>query len=98
MSESKMSESKSFLVTIMKWHISRQGYKHLMKLGRFVLFKAAASTMQKINSFDCSIFVTEGLSIYICFLLFEENHENRISRAGEKISPTISLFFRKMIA
>ena len=45
-----------------------------------------------------SIFVTEGLFIYIYFLLFEENHENRISRPGEKISLTISLFFRKMIA
>ena len=43
-----------------------------------------------------SIFVAEGLFIYIYFLLFEENHLNRISRAGEKISPTILLFFRKM--
>ena len=42
-----------------------------------------------------SIFVTEGLFIYIYFLLSEENHQNRISRAGEKISPTISLFFVK---
>ena len=31
-----------------------------------------------------SIFVNEGLFIYIYFLLFEENHKNRISRAGEK--------------
>ena len=31
-----------------------------------------------------SIFVTEGLFICIYFLLFEENHQNRISRAGEK--------------
>ena len=36
--------------------------------------------------------------MYIYFLLFEENHQNRISRVGEKISPTISFFFRKMIA
>ena len=43
------------------------------------------------------MFVTEGLFIYIYSLLFEENHKNRIFRAGEKISPTISLFFRKMI-
>ena len=35
--------------------------------------------------------------MYIYFLLFEENHQNRIPRAGEKIAPTISLFFRKMI-
>ena len=55
----------------------------------------------KIQAIDevsaASIFVTEGLFIYIYFQLFEENHQNRISRAGEKISPTISLFFRKMI-
>ena len=43
-----------------------------------------------------SIFVAEGLFIYIYFLLFEENHQNRISRAGENICPTISLFFLKM--
>ena len=30
-------------------------------------------------------------------MLFEENHQNRISRAGEKISPTSSIFLRKMI-
>ena len=65
---------------------------------RFVLFKPAASTMQKITLSVASIFFPEGLFIYIYFLLFEENHLNRISRAGEKISPTISLFFRKMIA
>ena len=54
--------------------------------------------MQKFNLSAASVFVTEGLFIYIYFLLFEENHQNRISRAGEKISPTISRFFRKMIA
>ena len=31
-----------------------------------------------------SIFVIEGLFIYIYFWLFEENHQNRISRAGGK--------------
>ena len=45
-----------------------------------------------------SIFVTEGFFIYIYFLLFEENHQNRISRAWEQIRPMISLFLRKMIA
>ena len=44
------------------------------------------------------MFVTEGLFIYIYFLLFEENYQTRISRAGEKISPTISLFFRNVMA
>ena len=51
--------------------------------------------MQKINP----VFVTEDLFIYIYFLFSEENHQNRISKAGEKISPTISLFLRyEMIA
>ena len=37
-----MSESKTFLVTIIKWRISGQGYKHLTRFSRFVLFKPAA--------------------------------------------------------
>ena len=52
---------------------------------------------KKLTLSIASIFFTEGLFIYIYFLLFEENHQNRISRAGEKSSPTILLFFRKMI-
>ena len=48
-----MSESKSILVTIMKWRISEQGYKHLTKFSKFLLFKPATSTMQKINPVDC---------------------------------------------
>ena len=51
---------------------------------------------KRLTLWAASIFVAEGLFIYIYFLLFEENHQNRISRAGEKISPTISLFFCKM--
>ena len=75
-------------MTIMKWRIYRQGYKHLTKFCRFVLFKAAAITIcKRLTLSAASIFVTEGLFIYIYFLLFEESHENRISRAGEKISP-----------
>ena len=35
---------------------------------------------------------------HLYFLLCKENHENRIYRAGEKISQAISLFFRKIIA
>ena len=91
-----MSESKSFLVTIMKWRISGQGYKHLARFSRFILSESAGSTIQKINPVGC--FVTKGLFIHIYFLLFEKHHQNRTSRAGEKISPTISLFFRKTIA
>ena len=91
-----MSESKSFLVTIIKWRIFGQGYKHLTRFSRFVLFKPEASTTQLTLS-AASIFVTEGLFIYIYFLLFEENNQNRISKAEQKISPTITLFFRKII-
>ena len=80
-------KARVFLVTIMKWHISGQEYKHLAMFSKLVLFKPAAS-----------MFVTEGLFMYIYFLLFEENHQHRISRARENISPTISLFSRELIA
>ena len=39
-----------------------------------------------------------GLFLYIYFLLFEENIENQISRAGEKNFSNDFAFFRKMIA
>ena len=45
-----MSESRNlFLVTVRKWRISGQRYKHLTRLSRFLLFGHAASTMQKTN-------------------------------------------------
>ena len=58
----------------------------------------AAGNVEKLTLSAASVFVTDGLFIYVYFLLFEENHQNWISRAGEKVSPTISLFLRKMIA
>ena len=42
-----------------------------------------------------SIFVTEGLFIYIYFLLFKENHQNRISKPGEKFLQRYRSFFVK---
>ena len=93
-----MFESKSLLVTMMKWRISGQGYKHLTKFSRFVLFKSTASAMQKINLSAASVFVTEGLFMYIYFLLFEENHQNPISEMEKKILQRFRSFFRKMIA
>ena len=48
-----MFESKSLLVTVVKWSISGQEYKQLTRLSRFVLFKPAASTIQKINPVSC---------------------------------------------
>ena len=44
---------QEFFVTIMKWRISEQRYKHLTRFSRFVLFKATASSMQKINPVGC---------------------------------------------
>ena len=60
-----MSESKSFLVAIMKLRISGQGYKQLTRFSRFVLFKPADSTKQKINPIECFNLVIEGLFTYI---------------------------------
>ena len=80
-----MSESKSYLVTIMKWRISEQGCKHLTKI------RSAVSTMQRITLSASSVFVTERLFIHIYFLLFEENCQNRVSRARDKISLHISV-------
>ena len=84
-----MSESKRFLVTIIKSRISGQAYEHLTRFSRFELVLCKRLTLSA-----ASIFVTEGLFIYIYFLLFEENHQNRISRAGEKkFSNDFALFY-----
>ena len=55
---------------------------------RYVLCK-------KLTLSAASIFVAESLFIYIYFLLFEENHQNRISRAGEKFLQRFRSFFVK---
>ena len=80
-------------MTIMKKRISGQGYKHLTRFSGFVLLNLQLVLRKRLTLSAASVFVTEGLFIYIYFLLFEENHQNRISRAGEKISQTISLVF-----
>ena len=59
-------------MTVMKWRISEQRYKHLTKFSRFVLFEPAASTMRKINPVDRFNLVTDGLFIYIYLLLSEK--------------------------
>ena len=79
-------------MTIIKWHISGQGYKHLTRFSRFLLFKPAAGTMQRLTLSAASIFVTEGCLYTFILLLFEENHQNRISRAGENFSNDFALF------
>ena len=75
-----MSESRSLLVTVMKWRISGQRYKHLTRFSRFIQLVLC----KRLTLSTALIFVTEGLFIYIYFLLSEENPQNRISRAGEK--------------
>ena len=69
-----MSESKSFFGDYHEIGMSGQGYKQLTRFSRFVLFKPVASTMQRLSLPAASVFVTEGLFIYIYFLLFEGNH------------------------
>ena len=85
-------------MTVMKWRISGQGCKHLTRFQDSYCSNLQLVLCKRLALSAASIFVTEGLFIYIYFLLFEENHQNRIFKAGEKISPTISLCFRKMIA
>ena len=63
----------------------------------FEILTVQTSTWKRLTLSIASIFVNEGLFIYLYFLLFDENRQNLISRAGEKISSTISLFFRKII-
>ena len=72
----------------MKWRMSRQGYKNLTRFSNLQLALCKTLILSAASIFD-----TEGLFIYIYFLLFEENYQNRISRAGEKNCQTISLFF-----
>ena len=93
-----MSESRSFFGDYHEMAHIWARIQAFNQVSKFLLFKPAASTMLKIKLSTASIFVNEGLFIYIYFLLFEKIHQNGISRAGEKTSPTISLIFRKMIA
>ena len=46
-------KARVFLMTIMKWRISGQGYKHLSRFSRFVFSEPTASTIQKINPVSC---------------------------------------------
>ena len=85
-------------MTVMKWRISGQRYKHLTGFQDSYCSNLQLALLKRLSLPAASIVVTEGLFIYIYFLLFEENRQNQIFRAGEKISPTISLFFGKMIA
>ena len=82
-------------MTVMKWRISGQRYKHLTRFSRFSGLNSQLVLCKRLTLSTASIFVTEGLFIYIYFLLYEENHQNRIPELEKKNSPTISLFFIK---
>ena len=85
-------------MTIMKWRISGQDTSIWPGFQDSYFPNLQLVLCKRLTLSAASIFVTEGLFIFIYFLLFEENNQNRTSRAGEKISPTTSLFFREMIA
>ena len=90
-----MSESKSFLVTIIKWSISGQGCKHLARFSRFVLSDLQLVLCKRLTLSAASIFVTEGLFIHIYFLLFEKNHQNGIPELEKKIIQRFGSFLVK---
>ena len=92
-----MSESKSFCGDYQKMaHI----WARMQAFDQVFNIRTDCSNLQlvlckRLILSAVSIFITEGLFIYVYFLLFEENHQNRSSRGEEKISATISLFFVK---
>ena len=86
-------QARVFLVTIVKWgclgkDISNwPGFQdsYCLNLQRELSKRLTLSAVLKI-------FVTEDLFIYIYFLSFEENHRNRISRAGKNLSNDFARF------
>ena len=67
-------------------------YKHLTRFSRFVLFEPQLVLCKRLTLSTASIFVIEGLFIHLYFLSSEENHQNRISRAGGKFFNDFALF------
>ena len=65
-------------MTVMKWRISGQRYKHLTRFSRFVLFEPAASIMQKINPVDCF----NLLSLKVCLYTFISCYLKKIIKIG----------------
>ena len=70
--------SESFLMTIMKWRISGKVYKHLTRFSRFVLFKPAASTMEKTNP----VRLLQFLSLKVCLYTFISCYLKKIIKIG----------------
>ena len=88
-------KARVFLVTIIKWHISGQGYIQMPGFQDSYCSNLQLVLCKRLTLSAASIFVTEGLFTYIFFLLFEENLQNRISRAGEKGLQRFRSFFVK---
>ena len=83
-------------MTIMKWRISGQGYKHLTRFSRFILFEVSASTMQKYNPVGCF----QSLSLKICLYTFISCYLKKIIKIGfpeleKKILQRFRSFFVK---
>ena len=80
--------------------MSGQGYKHLTRFRNSYCSNLQLVLCKRIDPVGCfSLCHWRFIYIlYIYFLLLEESHQNRISRAGEINSLTISIFLRKMIA
>ena len=75
--------------------ISGLGYKHLTRFQISYCSNLQLVLCKRLTLSAAPIFVTEGLFIYIYFLLVEKNLQNWVSRVGDKISPTISCFVLK---
>ena len=89
-----MSESSNFLVTIMNWRISGQGYEHFTRFSGFICSNQQLVLCKRLTLSAASIFVTEGLFIHIYFMLFEKKSSKSDFQSWKKISRRISLFFR----
>ena len=61
----------------------------------FVVCRSAVTCMQKTTTWNVSVLDSGCLYLHFYFLSFQENRQNRISKAGETIFTTISLFFLK---
>ena len=82
----------------MKWRISGQRYKHLTRFQDSYCLSPQLILRKRLTVSTASIFVTEGLFVYIYFLLSEENNQNRISRAGEEyFSNDFALFVETLL-
>ena len=60
-------------MTVVKWRISGQIYKHLTRFSRFILFKPAASTIKRL---------LQSLSLKVCLYTFISCYLKKIVKIG----------------